>query len=120
MKLIALFFRTEVTQHLENCNGQLLTEAEAVAPPSYEEAMSTSISSCSQDSYDGSTNTSCASNLSYSELGHVLENLKSDIGAQSAQLIYSCDDVTLYFISSLGTVSVSSGPDTVRIFEIEG
>ncbi|XP_065201536.1 protein spartin isoform X1 [Planococcus citri] len=111
--------RVEVIQHLENCNTQLLSDVEAIAPPSYEEAMSTSTSACSQDSYDGSTNSSCASHLSYSELGCVLENLKSDTGAQSSQMIYSCDDVTLYFISSLGTVSVSSGPETVRIFEIE-
>lgn len=107
-------------EHIENCNQKLYSRVESIAPPSYEEAMSTSTSYHSQDSYDGNTNSTNNENLSYAELGAVLENLKTDTGAQSARLIYSCEDVTLYFISSAGTVSVSSGPDTARIFEIEG
>lgn len=63
---------------------------------------------------------SASHSLSYRELGNLLENVKGETQAQSAQLIYSCNDVTLYFISSSGNVSVSDNPDTVRIFEIEG
>jgi len=99
-----------------------------MAPPSYEEAMSTNTST--SDSLDGlnsycSTNNSStysnnSTNLSYSELGSILENLKAEVNAQSVELIYSCNNACLYLISNSGRVTTSSGPDTVRVFEITG
>lgn len=90
---------------------------ESVAPPSYEEAVSTTSSSSHQDDRDS---TMSSVNLSYNELGSLLENVKASTDAQSAQVIYSCEDVTLYFILSDGSVTTSNGLNTVRIFEVEG
>ncbi len=56
----------------------------------------------------------------YSELGAVLEKMEADTNCQSAKLVYSCENVTSYCISSSDIVTSSNGPDTVRIFEIEG
>lgn len=118
--IVFLFFRKKILQHIENCNQELRSHIEAIAPPSYEEAMSTSGSSVSYTTQSSVDGTVTSNEFSYSELGSVLENLKADMGGQSAQLIYNCDDTLLYFISSSGIVTVSSGPETVRIFEIEG
>lgn len=90
---------------------------ESVAPPTYEEAVSTTSSNSNQDDCDS---TLSSLNLSHSELGALLENVKANTDAQSAQVIYSCEDVTMYFILSDGNVSTFSGSNTVRIFEVEG
>lgn len=105
----------QILEHIALCNEKLSSYVDAVAPPSYEEAMSTNSSSASDQERWTTTNS-----LSYNELGAVLENLKAETQSQSAQMIYSCENVTLYYISPSGAVSVSSGPDTVRIFEMEG
>lgn len=98
-----------------------------MAPPSYEEAMSTNTSSVGSDYTDGlnsysrtNSSSSGASNLSYNELGTMLANLKTDTGGQSVELIHSCDGVSVYFISNSGRVTMSNGPDTARVFEVAG
>ncbi|KAK7595403.1 hypothetical protein V9T40_013228 [Parthenolecanium corni] len=108
--------RNEIVEHISKCNYNLYTYVESVAPPSYEEAVSTTSSSSHQDDRDS---TMSSVNLSYNELGSLLENVKASTDAQSAQVIYSCEDVTLYFILSDGSVTTSNGLNTVRIFEVE-
>ncbi|RZF32840.1 hypothetical protein LSTR_LSTR009391, partial [Laodelphax striatellus] len=58
--------------------------------------------------------------MTYQQLGDALNNLKVETAMQSAQVIYTHDNVQLYFISHDGVVSSSSEPSVLRILQLEG
>ncbi|XP_039295204.1 protein spartin isoform X2 [Nilaparvata lugens] len=57
--------------------------------------------------------------MTYQQLGEALNNLKVETDMQSAQVIYTHDNVRLYFISNEGVVSSSSEPSVLRILQLE-
>ncbi|GLV43973.1 spartin [Carabus blaptoides fortunei] len=79
-----------------------------VPPPSYDEAMSSSTSTCSDRP------------RTYSELASALETMQIDETNRVAQLIFMHDNVQLYFISPDGTVSSSAELQTLKIGVVQG
>ncbi|XP_069696367.1 protein spartin [Periplaneta americana] len=75
-----------------------------VAPPTYEEAMSSPNS---------------GPLLTYHDLGVALQNLKVETGAQNAEIIYTQENVRMYFISPDGSVSAPSEPQVLQIAQLE-
>lgn len=127
--------RKEVLIRIAESQVQSLPDFQLEPPPSYEEAISSPsysplhspLGACSLSSISSSGPSHAYSRslsptsqpLTYCELGEALRNLKVETGAQSAQVIYSFDNVRLYFISPSGTVSAPSQPNQLRILQLE-
>lgn len=79
-------------------------------PPSYEEAMS----SCSSSE----TSVNPSQIQTYRDLGIALQNLKIETAAQSAEVLFSCPSVKVYYISANGTVTGTLEPETLKIVEL--
>lgn len=77
-------------------------------PPTYEEAISRSNS---VSSYIPRT---------YTDLANALNDLQIESTNTPAEIIYSHDDVSLYFISPDGTVTQTSEPQTLNIAVVPG
>ncbi|CAG2053846.1 unnamed protein product [Timema podura] len=54
----------------------------------------------------------------YEELGAALQHLKVETNAETAQILYSHDNVRVYFISPDGSVTATSEPDTLKIVQL--
>ncbi|XP_075234428.1 spartin isoform X2 [Lycorma delicatula] len=58
--------------------------------------------------------------MTYSQLGEALNNLKVETNSQSAQVLYTYENVKIYFIQPDGNVTAPSEPSTLRVLELEG
>lgn len=83
-------------------------------PPSYDEAMASSMSSSASSSSDGIPRT-------YRELATALENLQLDTKDVVARttVLYTHENVRLYMISPTGQVLSTSEPETLTIAIVE-
>lgn len=117
------FYRKEILGQIAECQSKTYSWEHMNAPPSYEEAVSSSLSSssCTSDSTNNTfDNPSNSNSLTYAELGNMLENLKININAQSVQNLFTCDNVIIYHISTDGSVTATMEPDVLRVFQLEG
>ncbi|PSN45011.1 hypothetical protein C0J52_11638 [Blattella germanica] len=91
-------------------DAQVTSEPSVVSPPSYEEAMA-----CPRSGDNSLTDPI----VTYNDLGLALQNLKVETGAQAAKILYTQENVRLYFISLDGSESPSPVPEILRIVELE-
>lgn len=81
-------------------------------PPSYEEAVA-----CPRSPTGGASSQPL---VTYHDLGVALREMKVETESETVQLIYIQENVCIYFISSDGSVSTPSEPETLQIVQLEG
>lgn len=102
---------TEVSLRIDTLQSTLPKTPKLESPPSYEEVVLTDNSSV-----DGNTN---SVPKSYAELSAELEQFENEVNFYSA-VIYTQDNVKLYFISGSGIASSYPEPETLTVALTEG
>lgn len=128
---LKIYFRKEVLIRIADTQVTRPKDLMMEAPPSYEEAIASSPSlspswtpsltpGSSHQAFPHSSFSPSTPPLTYSELGEALRNLKVETCTQSAQVIFTFNNVRIYFISPNGHVSAPSEPNQLRILQLEG
>lgn len=104
----------KMIQKMKKTRGEVLTRINCIQtspqfvhdippPPSYEEAIATQVPP-----------------RTYNELAVALNNIESANYDRNAEILYTHDNVQMYYISPDGNVLSSSAPQTLNIFLVEG